>query len=77
MRDIYQVSNTFISGLLFISSSHKFFKNLINWSYYYRQLCLIGTDVDPKYLSGLNKIQVMRIGIICIERDRDLPIWPV
>ena len=30
------------------------------------------TDVDPKFLSGLGKIRIMRIGItcICIGRDR-------
>ena len=43
----------------------------------YRQRCLIRTDVDPKYLSGLGKIRIMRIGIVCIGRDRDLPICPV
>ena len=42
----------------------------------YRQLCLIRTDVDPKFLSGLRKIRIIRIGIICIGRDRDLPICP-
>ena len=41
-----------------------------------RQLCLIRTDVDPKYLSGLDKIRIMRIGIICIGTDWDLPICP-
>ena len=43
----------------------------------YRQLCLIRTDVDPKFLYGLGKIRIMRIGIICIGSDRDLPICPV
>ena len=43
----------------------------------YRQLCLIRTDVDPKFLSGLGKIRIVRIGIICIGRDRYLPICPV
>ena len=43
----------------------------------YRQLCLIRTDVDPKFLSGLGKIQIMRIGIVCIGSERDLPICPV
>ena len=43
----------------------------------YRQLCLIRTDVDPKFLSGLGKILIMRIVIICIEKDQDLPICPV
>ena len=33
----------------------------------YRQLCLIRTDVFPKFLSGLGKIRIMHIGIICIE----------
>ena len=42
-----------------------------------RQLCLIQTDVDPKFLSGLGKIRIMHIGIVCIGRDRDLPICPV
>ena len=42
-----------------------------------RQLCLIRTDVDPKFLSGLGKIRIMQIGIICIGRDWDLPICPV
>ena len=32
---------------------------------------------DPKFLSGLGKIQIMRIGIMCIGRDWDLPICPV
>ena len=43
----------------------------------YRQLCLIRTDVDPKFLSGLGKIRIMRIGIICIGTDWDLPMFPV
>ena len=43
----------------------------------YRQLCLIWTDVDPAYLSGLGKIQIMHLGIICIGRDLDLQICPV
>ena len=43
----------------------------------YMQLCLIRTDVDPKVLSGLGKIRIMHIGIICIGRDWDLPICPV
>ena len=43
----------------------------------YRQLCLIRTDVDPKFLSGLGKIRIMHIGIICIGKDWDLPICPV
>ena len=30
--------------------------------------------MDPKFLSGLGKIRIMRIGIICIERDWDLPL---
>ena len=42
-----------------------------------RQHCLIGTDMDPKFLSGLVKIQIMRIGIIYIGRNWDLPICPV
>ena len=46
-------------------------------SRYYMQLCLIRTDVDPKFLSGLDKIRNMRIGVICIGRDCDLPICPV
>ena len=29
----------------------------------YRQLCLIRTDVDPKYLSGLDKIRITRVRI--------------
>ena len=37
-----------------------------------RQLCLIRTDVDPKFLSALDKIRSMRIGIICIGTDLDL-----
>ena len=37
----------------------------------YRQLSLIRTDV-----SGLGKIRIMRIGIICIGRDLDLLICP-
>ena len=45
--------------------------------YKYRQLCLIRTDVDPKFLSGLGKIRIMRIGFICIGRDGNLPISPV
>ena len=32
----------------------------------YRQLCLIQTDVDPKFLSGLGKIRIMSTGIKCI-----------
>ena len=44
---------------------------------YYMQLCLIRTDVDPKFLSGLGKIRIKRIEIICIGRDWDLPICPV
>ena len=48
---------------------------IVNYfSKYYRQLCLIRTDVDPKLLSGLGKIWIMRIGIICIGKDWDLPI---
>ena len=45
----------------------------------YRQICLIRTDVDPYFLSGLGKIRItsMRIGIIRIENDWDLPICPV
>ena len=43
----------------------------------YRQLCLIRTDVDPKYPSGLDKIRIMRIRIICIGSDWDIPIRPV
>ena len=43
----------------------------------YSQLCLIRTDVDPKFLSGLDKIWIMHIGIICIGRDWDLSICPV
>ena len=35
----------------------------------HRQLCLTRTDVDRKSLSGLGKIRIMRIGIICLERD--------
>ena len=42
-----------------------------------RQLCLIQTDVDPKFLSRLGKIRIMRKGIICIGRDWDLLICPV
>ena len=42
----------------------------------YRQLSLIRTDVDPKFLSGLGKIRIKRIGIICIGRDLDLLICP-
>ena len=26
-------------------------------------------DMDPKHLSGIGKIRIMRIGIICIGRD--------
>ena len=47
----------------------------LTWQY--RQLCLIPTDVAPKSLSGLGKTWIMHIGVICIERDRDLPICPV
>ena len=45
----------------------------------YRQLCLIQTVVDPKFLSSLGKIRIMRmhIGIIRIGRDWDLTICPV
>ena len=43
----------------------------------YRQLCFIWTEVDPKFLSGLGKNRIVRIGIICIGRDRDFPICPV
>ena len=43
----------------------------------YRQLCLIRTDVDPKFLSGLGKIRIMCIVIICIGRDWELPSCPV
>ena len=28
--------------------------------------------MDPKILSGLDKIRIMHIGSICIEKDRDL-----
>ena len=35
------------------------------------------TDVDPKFLSGLGKIWIMRVGIICIGKASDLPICPV
>ena len=35
----------------------------------YTQLCIIRTDVDPKFLSGLGKIRIMGIGIVCIGRD--------
>ena len=30
--------------------------------------------MDPEILSGLGKIRIMRIGIICKERNWDLPI---
>ena len=40
----------------------------------YRQLYLIRTDVDTKYLSGLGRIRIIYIGIMCIGRDWDLPI---
>ena len=33
--------------------------------------------MDPKFLSGLGKIRIMRIGIICIGRDWDFPICPL
>ena len=56
---------------------------LLLWSYWlkwktgYRQLCLIRTDVDPKFVSGLGKIRIMHIGIICIGRDFDIQVCPV
>ena len=43
----------------------------------YRQLCLIRTGVDPEFLSGLGKIRITHIGIICIRTDWDLQICPV
>ena len=33
--------------------------------------------MDPTFLFGLGKIRIMRIGIICIGGDSDLPICPV
>ena len=57
--------------------TYKIDKNKIDKNNEYRQLCSIRTDVDPKFLSGLGKIRFMRIGSICIERDRDLPICPI
>ena len=39
--------------------------------------CLIRNGVDPIVLSGLGKIRSRRIEIICIGRDRDIPICPV
>ena len=33
--------------------------------------------VDPKFLFDLGTIWIVHIGIICIGRDRDLPICPV
>ena len=59
------------------SSSDLISKNPSIESYYYRQLCLIRTDVDPRFLSGFGKIQIMHIGIICIGWNLDLPICPV
>ena len=44
---------------------------------HYRQLCLIRTDVDPKFMSELDKIRIMCIVIMCKGRDWDLPIVPV
>ena len=57
--------------------SKKFYTRRNIGMYGYRQLSLIRTDVDPKFLSGLSEIWIMPIGIISLGRDGDLPICPV
>ena len=51
-----------------LSFSKKMSFNFLKKSLY-RQLCLIWTIVDPKFLSVLCEIRIMRIGIIYIGRN--------
>ena len=74
---VMTLANAHLSSLNSCNQSYQAETRTYDKTRTYRQICLIRTDVDPNFLSGLARIRIMRIGITCIGKDRDLPICPV